>query len=207
MVTARPKGKYTYADYFATPEGEHWELIDGVLYQMAAAPNILHQITAKNLLSRVDVHVSAHDLGLVIPAPFALLLPGESAVEPDLLFVAKERLQIITYRSCEGPPDLVVEILSPSNRSHDLDRKRELYARHHVPVYWMLNTDDETVRALAEPVTITGVGTNRSERIYRSNDTLTTDVIPGLSIPVADIFALPEAMRGITFSTPPREST
>ena len=201
MTTAKLKGAHTIADYFATPEGERWELIDGVLYHMAAAPNTKHQDASRNLLVRMEPHVNEHLLGVVYHAPYAVLLPGESAVEPDLLFVRTDRLRIITARACEGPPDLVVEILSPSNREHDLERKLELYARHGVPEYWMLEPDAETVRALTEPVSIAGVETYTSERIYGSGDTLTTDTIPGLAILVADIFAPPAAMRAADLPT------
>lgn len=199
MTTAKLKGAHTIADYFATPEGERWELVDGVLYHMAAAPNTKHQDASRNLLVRMEPHVNENLLGVVYNAPYAVLLPGESAVEPDLLFVRKDRLRIITVRACEGPPDLVVEILSPSNREHDLERKLELYARHGVPEYWMLEPDDETVRTLTEPVSIAGVGTYTSERIYGSGDTLTTNTIPGLAILVAGIFAPPAAMREAEF--------
>ena len=191
MVIAKPKGKYTCADYFATPEGERWELIDGVFYQMAAAPSIKHQVISKNLVSRIDTYVSPRNLGLVLHAPAAVLLPGETAVEPDLFYVRRERSRIFTDRACEGPPDLVVEIVSPSNRRHDLERKRELYARHGVPEYWLLEPDDETVRQLTDPVALSGVGHYTSERLYRAGDTLATAVIPGLAIAVADIFADP----------------
>ena len=195
MSTTKLKGECTVADYFATPEGERWELIDGVLYQMAAAPNTKHQDASRNLLVRIEPHVSDHLLGAVYDAPYAVLLPGESAVEPDLLFVRTERLHIFTSRACEGPPDLVVEILSPSNTRHDLERKRELYARHGIPEYWMLDTERETVRALTEPVNIADVGTYTAERIYVPGDILTTDIIPELAIPVTDIFAPPRTMR------------
>ena len=191
MVLAMPKGNATCADYFATPEGERWELIDGVFYQMAAAPSIKHQDVSRNLIVRIEPYISRRRLGVLYHAPAAVLLPGETAVEPDLFYVRRERSRIFTDRACEGPPDLVVEILSPSNRRHDLERKRELYARHGVPEYWLLEPDDETVRQLTDPVALSGVGHYTSERLYRAGDTLATAVIPGLAIAVADIFADP----------------
>lgn len=191
MVTTKPQGTHTIADYFATPEGERWELIDGVLYHMAAAPNIRHQIVSGKLGSQFDRHVEPRRLGFVFRAPCAVLLPGESAVEPDLFFVSTARRHILTAQSCDGPPDMVVEILSPSNRSHDLERKRELYARHGVPEYWMLDSDVETVQSLTEPVAIGGVGEYARETLYRPGDTLTTPIIAGLAINVADIFSEP----------------
>ena len=191
MVIAKPKGKYTYADYAATPEGERWELIDGVLYHMAAAPNIRHQTVSLVLGALIDRHVMPLLLGLLYRAPCAVFLLGESAVEPDLLYISASRRHIVADRGCEGAPDLVVEILSPSNRGHDLAVKRELYARHGVPEYWIIDPDRETLLVLTDPVTSNGVGEYTIEAIYQAGDTLTTDRIPDLAIAVTDIFADP----------------
>ena len=191
MATAKPKGRYVVADYWATPEGERRELIDGVLFHMAAAPSVKHQIVSKNLVLLVDPHVVEGRLGLLLYAPCAVILPGESAVEPDLLFVRAERRDIITPRACEGPPDLVVEILSPSNSAHDLAVKRELYARHTVPEYWILDPDQETVLKLTMPRVRQGEGAYAVESRYSSGEALSCDSIPGLALTVADIFAEP----------------
>ncbi len=191
MAAAKPKGKYTHADYAATPEGERWELIDGALYRMAAAPNTKHQTVSLFLGATIDGHTLPRRLGLLYRAPYSVLLPGESAVEPDLLYISAARRHIITDRGCEGVPDLVVEILSPHNRAYDLSVKRELYARHGVPEYWILDPYGETVLALTEPVANAGVGDYTAEALYRAGDTLATARIPGLAIAVADIFAAP----------------
>ena len=191
MVTAKPKGKYTYADYAAKPDAEKWELIDGVLYQMAAGASARHQEVSENLGGLMGEHIRPRRLGRLYRPRFDLILPGETAVEPDLIFVSSARRRIITTRGCEGPPDLVVEVLSPSNPRHDLERKRELYARHGIPEYLILEPYQETVLALAEPVVSAGDGAYGSERLYRPGDMLTIAAIPGLAIAVADIFAEP----------------
>ncbi len=107
------------------------------------------------------------------------------------MFVSVARLGIITTRGCEGPPDLVVEVLSPSNPRHDLERKRELYARHGIPEYLILEPHAETLLALAEPIVNAGEGGYSLERLYRPGDTLIIAAMPGLAIAVADIFADP----------------
>ena len=191
MVTAKPKGKYTYADYAATPEGERWELIDGVLYRMPPAPNTKHQESSENTGNLINDVVRPERLGRVYRAPYALMLSETDTVEPDLLYVSAARRHIITDRGCEGIPDLVVEILSPSNPGNDLAVKRELYARYGIPEYWILDPVQETVLALTDPVTNNGVGEYTVEALYQSGDTLTTDRIPGLAIAVAAIFAEP----------------
>ena len=86
---------------------------------------------------------------------------------------------------------MVVEILSPSNRGHDLAVKRELYARHGVPEYWIVDPDRATLLALTDPATSDAVGEYNTERLYQAGDSLTTGRIPGLAISVADIFAEP----------------
>lgn len=191
MVTARPKGKHTYADYAAKPDSEKWELIDGVLYQMAAGASARHQEVSENFGSLMGDHIRPRRLGRLYRPRFDLILPGETAVEPDLMFVSAARRSIITTRGCEGAPDLVVEILSPSNPRHDLERKRELYARHGVPEYLILEPNEETVLALADPVIVAGAGAYRFEMPYRPGDVLTIAAIPSLAIAVADIFAEP----------------
>ena len=191
MVSTRPKGKYTYGDYFATPEGERWELIDGVLYHMAAAPNRKHQTASGNLFFLLSSQIRPGRLGLVYAAPFAVMLPDESTVEPDLLFVSAARRDIVTERACEGPPDLVVEILSPSNTRHDLERKRELYARHGIPMYLIVDADAESVRALTEPIVDGNDGVYTQEVEYHAGDIMEISVIPGLRLAVSDIFESP----------------
>jgi Uma2 family endonuclease len=191
MVTAKPKGKYTHSDYFSTPESERWELIDGVLYHMAVAPNIKHQTASGNLYFVMSSHIRPLRLGLLFNAPYAVILAGGSAIEPDLLFVSAARSNIVTERACEGPPDLVVEILSSSNSRHDLEIKRELYARHGVPEYLIVDSEGETVRALTGPNMGESVGMYTGEALYRSGDTLEIAAIPGLAISVADIFTSP----------------
>ena len=191
MVTAKPKGKYTYEDYAAKPDDEKWELIDGVLYQMPAGASARHQEVSENLGDLIGDHTRPRRLGRLYHPRFDLILPGETAVEPDLMFVSAAQRGIITPRGCEGPPDLVVEVLSPSNPRHDLERKRELYARHGVPEYLILEPYEETVLALAEPEIREGLGSYSSERLYRPGDALTIVAFPGLEIAVADIFAEP----------------
>ena len=190
-ATVTAQGSATYADYAAKPDDEKWELIDGVLYRMAAGASARHQEVSENLGSLMDNHIRPRRLGRLYRPRFDLILPGETAVEPDLLYVSAGRRRILSERACEGPPDLVVEILSPSNPRHDLAIKRELYARHNIPEYWIVEPDAETVLTLTEPIAGSGVGEYTAERLYRPGDTLSTAAIPGLAIAVADIFADP----------------
>ena len=93
-------------------------------------------------------HVTTRSLGEVLVAPTACILSRHTVVQPDILFVERERLSIITERAVEGPPTLVVEIPSPSTARIDLGRKRALYAEHGVPWYWIVDPDARRIDAL-----------------------------------------------------------
>ena len=194
MATAKPKGKYTSDDYFATPEGdgEHWELIDGVLYHTTKTRGTRHQEVVGNFLFWICRHRWTRKFGELLLGPFAVVLSNRDVFEPDLLFITATRRHIISERACEGAPDLIAEILSrfqPAHTERDQFVKRELYARHGVPEYWILLPDAATVLALSKPVIRAGVGEYTSEHLYRVGDILTTTAIPGLVIPVAMIYA------------------
>ena len=191
MATAKPKGKYTYADYAATPDDERWELIDGELYRMAAGASTKHQLATLELAALVRESVRRMTLGWVFIAPYDVILSDATTVEPDILFVSAARRHIITERACAGPPDLVVEVLSPSNSQRDLEVKRELYARFGVPEYLIVDPYQETVVSLTNPSADEGEGRYANEATYRSSEHLPIGSIPGLVIPVAEIFASP----------------
>ena len=190
----KPPGAFTAADYFATPEGERWELIDGVLYHTSETPGTWHQEVLGTLSYQYHRQDEDRRLGVLwAGGHFAVVLSERNTIEPDLMFVKQERCQRFTHRAYEGIPDLLAGILSPdfqpANTERDLMVKPELYARHGVPEYWIIAIQDETVRALTEPVTHNGVGHYASEEIYRPGDTLTANAMPGVSFDVAEIFS------------------
>ncbi len=192
MAIAKPKGKYTYKDYFATPEGERWELIDGVLYKMAPSPNTKHQRTLRRWVAAFEARLSRFSQpGELFFAPTDLILADGTTVQPDMFFVAPDRRRIIKLRGCEGPPNLVAEILSPSNPARDLETKRELYARYGIPEYYILDTEAETVLGLSGPTTNGGLGVYAAQRLYTVRDVITTIAIPGLAIAVSEVFTGP----------------
>ncbi len=191
MVARKPKGKYTYADYAATPDDERWELIDGELYRMAAGASTRHQLVSGTLEDLIKDSVRPSGAGWVLHALYDVILSDANTVEPDILFVSAARRSIITERACEGAPDLVVEVLSPSNSRRDLEVKRELYARFGVPEYLIVDPYQETVVSLTNPSADEGEGRYANEATYRSGEHLPIGSLPGLVIPVAEIFASP----------------
>lgn len=139
----------TYDDYRALPDdGRRYELFEGEL-QVTPAPTTQHQRVSGNLEFLLRAHVRTHALGEVLDAPIDVILDRGTVVQPDILFVSKKRLAIITERAVEGPPDLVVEILSESTAQRDRGVKQQLYARYGVAHYWIV---DPMSRSLAEYV-------------------------------------------------------
>ena len=183
MTTGKPGVRYTYADYCAFPDDTRYELIDGELY-MAAAPTRGHQIVVIDLGFLMSNFVTGSNLGIVLIAPFDVILSDEVVVQPDILFVSADRLDIVTERGCFGPPDLVVEILSPSTRERDRETKREVYARFGVKEYWLVDMDARTVTAME----LAG-GELATRAVFDESGEATSGLLPGLSIRVEDIFA------------------
>ena len=142
-----PEGKIilTYEDYAAMPnDGNRYEILEGEL-AVTPAPSTRHQTVSGNLFFLLTQHVKAHDLGKLFHAPVDLILESASVLQPDLLFVAKARQNIITDRAVEGAPDLVIEILSPTTSRSDRVTKAQIYARHNVPAYWIVDPEQEAV--------------------------------------------------------------
>ncbi len=147
MASSTPAVKLTYEDYCNTPDDERYELLDGDLV-MTPAPREVHQRVLMNFSYLLFQAVTQAKSGRVYAAPFDVVLSETDVVQPDLLFISNERAHVITEDNVQGAPDLVVEILSPSTADRDLTVKREIYARHGVKEYWIVDTDARTVTVL-----------------------------------------------------------
>jgi len=142
--TATEKKKYTYEDYLKTPDDVRYELIEGDLL-MTPSPVTKHQRILRELGFELLSFVRVKDLGEIFLAPFDVHLDNENVVEPDILFISKQRLHIIGEKNVQGPPDLVVEILSESTANRDLVQKKRLYAKFGVKEYWIVIPGEEIV--------------------------------------------------------------
>jgi Uma2 family endonuclease len=142
-----PTGKIvlTYEDYVLLPnDGKRYEILEGEL-TVTPAPSTKHQTASVNLLVLLSQYIKERDLGKLFHAPIDLIVEPTSVLQPDLLFVSKARQRIITERAIEGAPDLVVEILSPTTSRTDRVTKAQIYARHSVPVYWIVDPEREVI--------------------------------------------------------------
>ncbi|NBH16848.1 Uma2 family endonuclease [Clostridiaceae bacterium] len=137
---------YTEEDYYNLPENVRAELINGQIYYMAA-PSRIHQeilmFLSKTIANYID---SKKGSCKVYPAPFAVKLFSEddrNVVEPDISVICDPNK--LTDRGCTGAPDWIVEIVSPSNSSHDYIRKLNLYADAGIREYWIVNPIKESI--------------------------------------------------------------
>ena len=123
------------------------------------------------------------NLGRVYFAPADVVLSDTNVVQPDLLFVSREREHIITRPNIQGAPDLAVEIGSPSTDERDRTVKRKLYAEHGVKEYWLVDPDAMTVTVLLH-----GERDFEEAGVYRKGETLTSPILQGFSVDLDDIF-------------------
>ncbi len=147
-MQAVEKKVYTYEDYAQLPEGAPYQLIDGELV-MSPAPTPRHQRISQNLNRALDRFVEDHGLGEVYCSPIDVYLSDIDTPQPDILFIAKARLDIIGEKYIEGAPDLVVEILSPSTAYYDLKKKKRLYETSGVKEYWVVDPEAQEIEVYA----------------------------------------------------------
>jgi Uma2 family endonuclease len=138
--------RYTYQDYLTIPEdtSHRYEIVDGELF-VTPTPRFRHQQVVMNFGTMLNNLAISHRLGEVVGAPITVHLHDEGVVEPDLVFVRRDRLGIVDPDGAiHGPPDLVVEVLSPSNRAYDRTLKRKQYMENGVAELWILDADERT---------------------------------------------------------------
>ena len=183
MVTKKPTAKLTYVDYEKTSDDERYELIDGELIAMAPAPDRDHQGVLVTLTLLIGNFLARVDLGRLYVAPRDVYLTDTDIVQPDLLFISNERLDIDTERPVRGAPDLVIEIRSPSTANRDWTTKRQLYARHGVREYCIVDPDARTVTLM-----VSNGGNLNVAKVLGENDALVSSVLEGFSAPVGEVF-------------------
>ena len=144
--------KFTYKEYRSWPDDERWELIGGVAYDMTAAPSSKHQWLASVIHGELYIFLK-NKLCKAYTAPFDVMLPNypienedgiNTIVQPDISVICDPSK--IIEKGCLGAPDLIVEILSPSTSKKDLNEKFQLYEKHGVKEYWIVDPGNKYIR-------------------------------------------------------------
>jgi Uma2 family endonuclease len=178
--------KVSYEEFQELPRdgSKRFELIEGEVF-MTPSPNTKHQRAVGRLFRTLSDFAEKNDLGEVFIAPYDIVFSKWTALEPDLLFIRKERASIVTDANVQGAPDLVIEVLSPSNKAYDRQTKLLAYEKAAVPELWYFDPEDRTAEIL-------GLG---SEGRYvlaaklSGNDAIVTKILPGLSLTLDEVFA------------------
>lgn len=136
--------RFTYGDYRLWAGDERWELIDGQAYLMSPAPSRRHQKALMGLALQIGNALEESPCE-VYPAPFDVRLPERDEVNDEVRTVVQPDLVVVCDPAklddagCRGAPDWVIEILSPATTARDRVEKRDLYEKHGVGEYWVLD--------------------------------------------------------------------
>jgi Uma2 family endonuclease len=169
-------------EFLARPE-EFGELIEGVYCPMTPAPSLRHQIISKRLSTALTNYEELHHTGVALYAPVDVIFEPNMVLQPDLLFMSNEHLDRLKENSIEGPPDVIVEILSPSNPRRDTIEKLALYAKYGVPEYWLVPFEFDRVEVL-----VLNGDHYAKPAIFQQGETLTSAQLPGFELEVAKLF-------------------
>jgi Uma2 family endonuclease len=173
-----PSTGLTYADLLAMPEDAvRRELLDGELV-VSAAPAPAHQRVVMRLGRALLEHVEAHG-GEAFAAPLDTVFSDQRVLQPELLALRAEHAGRVTDRGVSGPPDLVIEVLSPSSRHRDLVRKRAIYEEHGVGELWFVDLEAESVEVHA----LEGDAVGQPRRVSRG-ETVSSEALPGFAVGV-----------------------
>lgn len=176
-------GRWTVAEYEQLPaDGLRYEVVKGDL-RMTPAPGTGHQTIAVRMVYFFYARIEATGLGRVFTAPIDVELGFDTIVQPDLVVLLRDGAAQITERRIVGPPDLIVEIASPSTASYDRREKRDAYAAAGVREYWIADPASRTVELL----TLAG-DRYRAEHVYRGQAAIPSTVIAGWDVATDQLF-------------------
>ncbi|MBE0478293.1 Uma2 family endonuclease [Candidatus Aerophobetes bacterium] len=174
--------KFNYRDYLSLPEDKRYEIIEGEL-AMVPSPGWSHQTISMKIFQILAQYVASTNIGEVRYAPIDVIFSEENVLQPDILYIAKERSGIIEERGVEGAPDLVVEILSHATRQKDKGIKRKIYAKYGVKEYWIVDSENRTIE-----VSSLGKKGLETTQVYPEGSTFSSPLLKGFSFSVKNIF-------------------
>ncbi|HET7092617.1 MAG TPA: Uma2 family endonuclease, partial [Thermomicrobiales bacterium] len=183
MSLTKPTGAWTYDDLLAMPDdGKRYEIIEGTLYELPR-PLLVQAQVISNLIG-ILLPLVARLGGRWFTAPLDVFIPGGDPVQPDLIVLLPGGAAKPVRRGIEGPPDLAIEVLSPSNRGHDRLTKRALYDAAGVREYWIVDPEARTVEILA-----LHLDAFHALQTARAGDRIESPLLPTLDLTAAVVFA------------------
>jgi Uma2 family endonuclease len=183
MLTADKKKKYTVDDYLLLEEGAPFQLINYDLI-MSPSPIPFHQvISARIMQALLNFLDSRNNNGFLVSAPMDVKFNEGNILQPDILYIAEDRVEDLIKDRIEGAPDLIVEILSPSNAYYDLRQKKDIYEKYGVKEYIIV----DPIAQNADLYSLMN-GAYYLHQQAQKNEILTSVILPGFAIELAKIF-------------------
>lgn len=185
-MTSRPAHNprnWTYNDYLRLDDDTRYEIIEGAL-EVVPAPTLEHQGIVGELYTAFRSYVFEHACGKVYVSPVDIVLSDRNIVQPDVVFVAAARAEILHPRAIMGAPDLAVEIISPSSTSRDRVVKRKLYERFGVKEYWLVDPASRSIEVCA----LEAQGYRLVAHATVSG-TVSSLILPGFLIDITQVFS------------------
>jgi Uma2 family endonuclease len=180
MLTELEQKYYTTDPIFG--EEKPYQIIGGEII-MTPSPSPFHQEILGNLIEKLRSFVRVHGLGKLLVSPLDIRFNDDEIYQPDLAFFRQSKIQNIRKEGIDALPDLVIEVLSPSNAYYDLTRKKTVYAQYGVEEYWIIDPIEESIEILTNEN-----GLYRTEALLRKPAMLESNMFPGFSMKVDDVF-------------------
>ena len=175
---------YTYADYASWDDENRYELIDGEVFMMSA-PSVTHQRIVREIMLQLAAFLSGKPCE-VLAAPLDVCLNAkgdddDTVVQPDIIVVCEQSK--LDKKRCNGAPDLVIEVVSPSTSRHDRIRKLNKYLQAGVREFWIADPDDKSVTThiLEDGKYVVNA--------YEDAETVPVSVLEGCAISLPEVFA------------------
>ena len=177
------KKKYTDEDYMMLEEGAPFQLINYDLI-MSPSPTSFHQGIALQLILTISEHLKGiNNQGYLAFAPLDVKFDEGNVLQPDIIYVSAKRKNELVKDRIEGAPDLIIEILSPSNAIYDLRQKKDLYQKYGVKEYIII----DPVSKNADLYSLKNAEYHLPERAEKT-ESLYSVLLPGLSFDLTKIF-------------------
>ncbi len=181
METDRSDVKFTFQDLLQIPEdGLRHEILDGE-HVVTSYPNLNHQRVSRNMQFQLYEQIERTGRGEVFNAPAGVRLSEEDVVEPDLFVVLTERSEIMLETHVEGPPDLIVEILSKSTGRRDRGIKKRTYEAFGVREYWIVDPVGKVVEQYLLQTGCFRLAARHTERIR-------LDILPDVTVDLTQVW-------------------
>jgi len=183
--------RYTFADYLTWMDDKRRELIDGFINLMTPAPLRIHQEIAANLYLEIGNQLSDNPCKAYF-APFDVRLPNNpneisdeqvyTVVQPDISIICD--LTKLDKKGCVGPPDLIVEIISPATAKHDIEDKYRLYEKHGVKEYWIVYPESKSVSVFL----LDSSGKYQIVGMYADDTKVKVNIFDNVTIDLKEVF-------------------